>query len=51
MKDAFVSVRTDENNPKWKQAIKRETEIYGRNNDIRSDFERDYTRILHSLFI
>ena len=49
MKDSFAKVRTDENNEKWKQAIKREHEIYGRNNDIRSDFERDYTRILHCL--
>ena len=38
----------DENNPKWKQAKKREIELYSRNNEIRTDFERDYTRILHS---
>ena len=49
MKDSFIKERTDINSPKWKQATKRETQIYGRNNDIRSDFERDYTRILHSL--
>ena len=30
------------------QAIKREIPIYARNNDIRSEFERDYTRLLHS---
>ena len=28
--------------------IKRENELYTRGNDIRSDFERDYTRIIHS---
>lgn len=46
MKDSFFSVRCDENNSKWAESIKRETPIYNRN-DIRSDFERDYTRILH----
>lgn len=46
MKDSFISVRCDENNPKWNTAIQRQTPIYSRN-DIRSDFERDYTRILH----
>ena len=45
----FSKVRMDENNPKWKQAKKREIELYSRNNEIRTDFERDYTRILHSL--
>lgn len=44
----FSKVRMDENNPKWKQAKKREIELYSRNNEIRTDFERDYTRILHS---
>ena len=28
-------------------ALSRLVEIYGRNNDIRSEFERDYTRVLH----
>lgn len=36
-------------NPKWNNIIKRETELYSRKNDIRSEFERDYTRIIHSL--
>ena len=47
MKDAFALVRTDELNHKWPDAIKREVEIYGRGNGIRSEFERDYTRLLH----
>ena len=34
---------------KWKKAIHREKELYSRENDLRSDFGRDYTRILHSL--
>ena len=46
MKDSFVNVRCDENNPKWENCIKRESSLYNRNG-IRSEFERDYTRILH----
>ena len=37
------------NNSKWKKAIYREEDLYSRENDLRSEFERDYTRILHSL--
>lgn len=37
----------DEKNPKWMQAIKRENSLYNRGNGIRSEFDRDYTRILH----
>jgi len=47
MQNSFKSEACEKGNPKWEQAIKRETEIYSRN-DIRTDFERDYTRILHS---
>lgn len=47
MLDSFKSVRMDEKNPKWENATKRERPIYSRN-DIRSEWERDYTRILHS---
>ncbi len=47
MKDCFINVRTDELNHKWKDAIRRETELYGRGNGIRTEFERDYTRLLH----
>lgn len=47
MKDAFKNERTCEENPKWEQAIKRQNPIYSRN-DFRSEFERDYTRLLHS---
>lgn len=46
MKNSFKELRCDENSPKWEQAITRRTNIYSRN-DIRSEFERDYTRILH----
>ena len=47
MKNSFFNERCDENSPKWKQATNREIELYQRNNDIRSPFERDYTRLLH----
>ena len=47
MKDSFAQVRMDEKNPKWMQAIKRENSLYNRGNGIRSEFDRDYTRILH----
>ncbi len=49
MKDILKNVATTESNPKWNNIIKRENELYTRGNDIRSDFERDYTRIIHSL--
>ena len=47
MRNAFFNERTDENSDKWEQAVKREVPIYSRN-DVRTEFERDYTRILHS---
>ncbi|MBR5645555.1 MAG: HD domain-containing protein [Treponema sp.] len=47
MKDSFKNLACNETNDKYKQAIKREIPIYSRNNDIRSEFERDYTRLLH----
>ena len=48
MQNSFSNVKTDLNNEKWEQATKREIPLYARNNEIRSDFERDYTRLLHS---
>ena len=47
MKDAFIQVACREENPNWQQAIQRQHELYSRNNDIRTEFERDYTRLLH----
>ena len=38
----------NENNPKWNQMILREKELYSANTDLRTDFERDYTRIIYS---
>ena len=48
MKNAFVNVSANENNPNWNNIISRQTPLYSRNNDIRSEFERDYTRVIHS---
>ena len=35
-------------NTKWPEMIKREEKLYKRENDMRSEFCRDYTRIIHS---
>lgn len=47
-KDALKSVAMNEKNPKYTKAIQRLVPLYQRPTDIRSDFERDYTRILYS---
>ncbi|MBR6126528.1 HD domain-containing protein [bacterium] len=44
----FSKVRMDENNPRWEQAISRETELYQKEGDLRTPFERDGMRIMHS---
>ena len=48
MRNLFKDFKANESNYKWQDMIKREKKLYSRNNDIRSDFERDYTRIIHS---
>lgn len=47
MKQILSNYAANENNPKWEYMIKREKQLYPRNNDIRSEFERDYTRLIH----
>ncbi len=47
MKDLLKDYAATENNPKWETIIRREKPLYIRESDIRSDFERDYTRIIH----
>lgn len=44
----FAAVAMIENNPKWQQAISRQEEIYKKEYDIRTPFERDIHRIMHS---
>lgn len=47
MKDSFKDYSCIESSKNWENSIKRENSLYNRGNDIRSEFERDYTRILH----
>ncbi len=49
MRDSLKNQTITQENIKWNNVIKRENELYSRGNDIRSEFERDYTRIIHSL--
>ena len=48
MKAEFKKVSANENNIKYKNMIQRNQELYKDRLDLRSDFERDYTRIIHS---
>lgn len=48
MKNLFKDYSANENNPKWQNIITRKSPLYHRDSDIRSEFERDYTRIIHS---
>lgn len=48
MRDAFKDLAATPSNPKWDNIISREHSLYSRNNDLRSNFERDVTRIIHS---
>lgn len=45
----FYSERVCKNNPKWELCIQREERIYPRKGNLRSEFYRDYTRLLHSM--
>ena len=47
-RNLFKNVSANENNHKWNQMIKREQELYSKAGDIRSPFERDFNRILHT---
>ena len=47
MEKLFKEVSATSLNPKWENMIKREKSLYNRSGDVRSEFERDYTRILH----
>jgi len=43
----FKGVAQQQGNPKWAEALKRLNAIDYRKEDIRTEFERDYNRILH----
>lgn len=44
----FEKVAATEKNKNFVNLIKRQSEIYSRDDDVRSQFARDYTRIIHS---
>lgn len=48
LRDRFKRVAMKPENPKWKTAVSRAEKLYGRSNEVRDEFSRDYTRILHS---
>ena len=48
MKNILQKVSANPQNPNWENIIKRQNSLYKRDNDIRSEFERDYTRIINS---
>ncbi len=48
MENLLRNEATFEGNLKWEKSISREKELYTRGNDLRTEFERDYTRIIHS---
>ena len=45
VENIFKEYSSNEKNPDWEKHIERENPLYQRNNDIRSEYERDYTRI------
>lgn len=44
----FNDLAAKEGNPKWSDLVRREEPLYSRKGDTRSEFARDYNRILHS---
>ena len=44
----FELVCANEKNPKWSKIIERERPLYTRENELRSEFQRDHTRVLFS---
>lgn len=45
----FEEVAANDKNPKWDLLKARLSDLYQRQDDVRSPFARDYTRILHSM--
>lgn len=48
MEKLLQKVSANPENPNWENIIKRQNSLYKRDNEIRSEFERDYTRIINS---
>ena len=51
VKDTFRTVAATPGNSNWEKLTERRASLYSREDDVRSPFARDYTRILHSLHI
>ena len=47
MKNLFFNYAANDKNPNWEKMIQRRKPLPTRKNDIRSFFDRDYTRIIH----
>lgn len=48
MRDLFKDYAIHIHHPKWENVISRNLALSSRNSDIRTEFDRDYTRIIHS---
>ena len=48
MEKLLQKVSATPENPNWEKIIKRQNSLYQRDNEIRSEFERDYTRVINS---
>ena len=48
MEKLFENQAATKANPNWNNIISRKLPLYSRKQDVRTDFERDYTRIIHS---
>ena len=48
MEKKFEKVAANENNPKWEKMIQRNGSLSKRKGDLRTEFERDYTRIIYA---
>ena len=48
MEKLLQKVSANSENPNWENIIKRQNSLYKRDNEIRSEFERDYTRVINS---
>ncbi len=48
MENILKAYAAGPDNPKWKEMIARQDELYRQDGDMRTPFQRDYTRIIHS---
>lgn len=48
MNNLFLKESANENNPKWEKMISRKAPLYQKKYDVRSEFERDYNRVIFS---